>query len=101
MNTTRRDIAVLSIAGSDPTGGAGLQADLKVFAALGVHGMAIPAALTAQDSGDVAAVWPVPAARVAAQLERLADDFEIRAIKLGLLGSAGTMRWLGRWLRGR
>ena len=79
---------VLSIAGSDPGGGAGIQGDLKTMLALGVHGCAVPVALTAQGTRGVDAVLPVPAAFVTRQLDVLLDDVEVHAVKVGMLGSA-------------
>lgn len=76
---------VLSIAGSDPSSGAGLQVDLKVFHALGAYGMAIPAALTVQNSGGVAAVEPVSASMLSKQIEALLSDIKPDAIKTGML----------------
>lgn len=83
---------VLTIAGSDPSGGAGLQGDLKTLAALGVWGCAVPTALTVQHTRAVQAVWPVPAACVAAQLDALFDDVAIHAVKVGMLGDAAVAR---------
>ena len=79
---------VLTIAGSDPSGGAGIQGDLKTFAACGVYGCAVLTALTAQSTRGVAAVMPIPAEFVVRQLETLLDDVEIRAVKIGMLGDA-------------
>ena len=79
---------VLSIAGSDPSGGAGVQADLKTFAALGCHGMAVITALTAQNTRTVSGVHLPPAAFVAEQIATLAADIDVAAIKIGMLGSA-------------
>jgi hydroxymethylpyrimidine kinase/phosphomethylpyrimidine kinase len=76
---------VLSIAGSDPSGGAGIQADLKTFRALGAYGMAIPAAMTAQNSKGVAQAYAVPAAAIARQLDVLLADIRPDAIKTGML----------------
>jgi hydroxymethylpyrimidine/phosphomethylpyrimidine kinase len=78
-------IKVLSIAGSDPSSGAGIQADLKTFQSLGVFGMAIPAALTAQNSRGVAAVEAVSAAFLSKQLEMLLTDVRPGAVKTGML----------------
>ncbi len=78
---------VLSIAGSDPSGGAGIQADLKTFAALGCHGMAVVSALTAQNTQGVSAVHLPPAAFVAEQIAMILVDIDVRAIKIGMLGS--------------
>jgi hydroxymethylpyrimidine/phosphomethylpyrimidine kinase len=78
---------VLSIAGSDPSGGAGIQADLKTFAALGCHGMAALTALTAQHTRGVSAVHMPPADFVAEQIAMIFADIEVAAIKIGMLGS--------------
>ena len=79
---------VLSIAGSDPGGGAGIQADLKTFAALGCHGMAVLNALTAQNTQRVSHVFLPPPDFVAAQIDTLFDDIRVDAVKIGMLGSA-------------
>lgn len=79
---------VLSIAGSDPSGGAGVQADLKTFAALGTYGMAVVTALTAQNTRGVVGDHHLPPAFVAQQLEVLFDDVRVDAIKIGMLASA-------------
>ena len=78
-------IKVLSIAGSDPSGGAGIQADLKTFQALGAYGMAVPAALTAQNSRGVAGTYPVPPRTFTEQLDFLLFDVRPDAIKTGML----------------
>ena len=79
----------LSVAGSDPSGGAGIQADLKTFAALGVHGMAALAGLTVQNTQGVRAASPVDPGFVVAQVEAVLDDIEVHATKLGMLTNAG------------
>ena len=78
---------VLSIAGSDPGGGAGIQADLKTFGALGCFGMAAITALTAQNTQGVTGIFTVPPEFVTAQIETLFADIRIDAIKIGMLGS--------------
>lgn len=78
---------VLSIAGSDPSGGAGVQADLKTFSALGCYGMAAITALTAQNTRGVTGVHTPPAAFVAAQIEAVFADVRVDAVKIGMLGS--------------
>jgi hydroxymethylpyrimidine kinase/phosphomethylpyrimidine kinase len=78
-------IKVLSIAGSDPSSGAGIQADLKTFQALGAFGMAVPAALTAQNSRGVSGVEPVPSRMLSKQLDALLSDIKPDAIKTGML----------------
>jgi hydroxymethylpyrimidine/phosphomethylpyrimidine kinase len=79
--------SVLTIAGSDAGGGAGIQADLKTFAAHGVHGLTAITAVTAQNTRAVTAVHAIPVRIVHAQLEALFDDFDVRAIKIGMLGT--------------
>ena len=83
----RRPVSALSIAGSDSGGGAGIQADLKTFAAHGVHGLTAVTAVTAQNTRAVTAVHPVPVRVVHAQIEAVFDDFDIRAVKIGMLGT--------------
>ena len=78
---------VLSIAGSDPSGGAGVQADLKTFAALGCHGMAVLTALTAQNTRGVRAVHVPPAEFLAAQIDAIFEDIDVAAVKIGMLGA--------------
>jgi hydroxymethylpyrimidine/phosphomethylpyrimidine kinase len=89
----RRPIpAVLSIAGSDSGGGAGIQADLKAFARCGVHGMTAIAALTAQNTVAVTGVHQVPGEFIVAQVRAVAEDIGVDAVKIGMLGSAETVR---------
>ncbi|WP_172328273.1 bifunctional hydroxymethylpyrimidine kinase/phosphomethylpyrimidine kinase [Mangrovicoccus sp. HB161399] len=79
---------VLSIAGSDPSGGAGIQADLKAFAARGCYGMAALTALTAQNTRGVAGVHLVPADFVAAQIAAVFADVRVDAVKIGMIATA-------------
>lgn len=88
---SRRPPAVLSIAGSDSGGGAGIQADLKTFAAHRVHGLTAVTAITAQNTRAVSAVHPLPAAILRAQIDAVFDDFDIRALKIGMLGTRATV----------
>lgn len=83
---------VLSIAGSDPSGGAGIQADLKTFSALGAYGMAAITALTAQNTQGVAGVYELPAEFVAKQIETVFEDIEVNAVKIGMAGSPETIK---------
>ncbi len=83
----KRPIA-LTIAGSDSGAGAGVQADLKTFAALGVYGANVVTALTAQNTKGVRAIHYPPPEIVAAQIEAVLEDFAVAAIKIGMLGSA-------------
>jgi hydroxymethylpyrimidine kinase/phosphomethylpyrimidine kinase/thiamine-phosphate diphosphorylase len=89
---------VWSISGSDSGGGAGLQADLKAFAAFGVHGCTAVAAITAQNSVAVARAEAVNADLLDAQLAALAHDMPPQAIKTGLLGSVENVRVVCRWV---
>ena len=87
----RRVPAVLSIAGSDSGGGAGIQADLKAFAACGVHGMTAITALTAQNTVGVTGVHPVPPAFIVEQVRAVQDDLGVEAVKIGMLGTAAIV----------
>ncbi|MGI8626103.1 MAG: bifunctional hydroxymethylpyrimidine kinase/phosphomethylpyrimidine kinase [Geodermatophilaceae bacterium] len=82
----------LTIAGSDSSGGAGVQADLKAFAAFGVYGASAITALTAQNTRGVRAVHPVPADFVVAQVDAVLDDLTVAAVKTGMLATAGIVR---------
>lgn len=81
----------LTIAGSDSSGGAGVQADLKTFSALGVYGASVITAVTAQNTRAVTAVWAVPADLVRAQLDAVLDDLAVAAVKLGMLHDAAII----------
>lgn len=86
--TPPRAPCILTIAGSDSGGGAGIQADLKTFAAHGLHGLSAIAALTAQHTRGVTAVHVPPASFLRAQIDACFDDFHIGAVKLGMLSNA-------------
>jgi hydroxymethylpyrimidine/phosphomethylpyrimidine kinase len=90
---------VLSIAGSDSGGGAGIQADLKAFARCGVHGMSAITAITAQNTVGVLAVHPVPPEIVLAQVRAVTGDIGVDAVKVGMLGTAAVARAVARALR--
>ena len=90
---------VLTIAGSDPSGGAGIQADLRTFAALGVVGVSAITALTVQNTLGVQAVYPVPADVLTAQLEAIFSDTKVQAVKIGMLGGADQVRAVAAALR--
>jgi hydroxymethylpyrimidine/phosphomethylpyrimidine kinase len=83
--------AVLSIAGSDSGGGAGIQADLKAFARVGVHGMTAVTAITAQNTVGVTAVEAVSPRIIVAQVRAVAEDIGVDAVKIGMLGTAETV----------
>ncbi len=102
MSSRRTPPRLLTIAGSDSGGGAGIQADLKTFAALGVYGASAITALTAQNTLGVRAVLETPPDFVAAQIDAVFEDIGVDAVKIGMLGSApvaravaGRLRW---WL---
>ncbi len=90
---------VLSIAGSDPSGGAGIQADLKTFAALGCYGMAVLTALTAQNTRGVAAVHVPPAEFLAAQIDAIFADVDVAAVKIGMLANGEIAALVAERLR--
>jgi hydroxymethylpyrimidine/phosphomethylpyrimidine kinase len=89
----------LTIAGSDSSGGAGIQADLKTFTALGVYGASVVTALTAQNTRGVQGVEAVPAGFVAAQLDSVLSDLAVDAVKTGMLADAGIVETVARVLR--
>jgi hydroxymethylpyrimidine/phosphomethylpyrimidine kinase len=94
----------LTIAGSDSGGGAGIQADLKTFSALGVYGASVITALTAQNTRGVTAIHDVPAAFVSAQIDAVFSDLDVGAVKIGMVSqcavieaiAAGLERWQQR-----
>ena len=96
----------LTIAGSDSGGGAGIQADLKTFSALGVYGMSAITALTAQNTRGVTGVFAVDPGFIAAQIDAVFDDIRVDAVKLGMLGGPAVIRtvaerlrhWRPRWI---
>ncbi|MFE9851304.1 bifunctional hydroxymethylpyrimidine kinase/phosphomethylpyrimidine kinase [Streptomyces sp. NPDC005576] len=91
---------VLTVAGSDSGGGAGIQADLKTMLALGVHGMSVLTAVTAQNSLGVQGAWELPADAVRAQYRSVVDDIGIQAVKTGMLSSAALVGTVAELLAG-
>jgi hydroxymethylpyrimidine/phosphomethylpyrimidine kinase len=91
---------VLTVAGSDSGGGAGIQADLKTMLALGVHGMSVITAVTAQNSVGVQGYWELPAEAVRAQYRSVADDIGVAAVKTGMLASAALVETVAGLLAG-
>ncbi|MER2135869.1 MAG: bifunctional hydroxymethylpyrimidine kinase/phosphomethylpyrimidine kinase [Arthrobacter sp.] len=89
---------ILSIAGTDPTGGAGIQADLKSIAANGGYGMAVTTALVAQNTHGVRSVHTPPPEFLREQLDAVSDDVVLDAVKIGMLGSIGVARTVYAWL---
>lgn len=89
---------MLTVAGSDPSGGAGIQADLKTVAAHGGYGMAAITALTAQNTQGVRAVHVPPADFLRVQLDALFDDVRVDAVKIGMLGTAEVVDVVAEWL---
>jgi hydroxymethylpyrimidine/phosphomethylpyrimidine kinase len=96
MSPSRVPPSVLTIAGSDPSGGAGIQADLATFAAHRVHGFSVLTAVIAQNSAAVERVAPVAPAMVRAQIECVVEEAMPRAVKIGALGSAAVVRAVAR-----
>lgn len=90
---------VLSIAGTDPTGGAGMQADLKAIAALDGYGMGVVTALVAQNTHGVRSVHVPDTAFLREQLDAVSDDVVVDAVKVGMLGTADVVRTVTDWLR--
>lgn len=90
---------VLTIAGSDPTGGAGIQADLRTLNALGLDGVSVIAAVTAQDASGVRGVFPVAPEAFSLQLQAILEDYEVEAVKTGMLLTAGNVRIAARFLK--
>ena len=93
-----RPPVALSIAGSDPCGGAGIQADLKTFSALGAYGMCVLTALTAQNTQGVRGIHLVPEDFVILQLDTLVADVRLDAIKIGMLATEGIVEAVGEFL---
>jgi hydroxymethylpyrimidine/phosphomethylpyrimidine kinase len=89
----------LTIAGSDPSGGAGIQADLKTFSAFGVYGASVITALTAQNTVGVTGAMTVPAPFIAEQFNAVASDLAIDAVKTGMLGDSATVHIVADLLR--
>jgi hydroxymethylpyrimidine/phosphomethylpyrimidine kinase len=82
---------LLTIAGSDSGGGAGIQADLKAFARCGAHGMSAITAITAQNTVAVTDVYPLPREAIVAQVRAVAEDIGVDAVKIGMLGTSETI----------
>ncbi|MFJ7065148.1 bifunctional hydroxymethylpyrimidine kinase/phosphomethylpyrimidine kinase [Streptomyces sp. NPDC101115] len=97
---TSRPPLVLTVAGSDSGGGAGIQADLKTMLALGVHGMSVITAVTAQNSLGVQGAWELPEEAVRAQYRAVVDDIGVQAVKTGMLASAVLVETVAGLLAG-
>jgi hydroxymethylpyrimidine/phosphomethylpyrimidine kinase len=98
MTDSARPPCVLSIAGSDSGGGAGIQADVKAFARCGVHGMTALTAITAQSTTAVTAVEPIGPDTIVAQVEAVAADIGVDGVKIGMLGSVPAVEAVERAL---
>jgi hydroxymethylpyrimidine/phosphomethylpyrimidine kinase len=90
---------VLTIAGSDSGGGAGIQADIKSMSANGVFAMSVVTAVTAQNTEEVTDVFELPTSIVAAQIDAVFDDFDVAAVKTGMLSSAAIVETVARMLK--
>ncbi len=97
MPNTRKQ--VLTIAGSDSGGGAGIQADIKAMSANGVFAMSVITAITAQNTEEVTDVFELPSAIIAAQIDAVFDDFDVAAVKTGMLGSAAIVETVASILK--
>ncbi|MGQ9587547.1 MAG: bifunctional hydroxymethylpyrimidine kinase/phosphomethylpyrimidine kinase, partial [Thermoplasmata archaeon] len=89
----------LTIAGSDSVGGAGLQADLKAFEAVGVHGCSVVTCVTSQNTRRVSSIFAIPPSEVASQLESILEDVKIDAVKTGMLYSAEIVKTVSSLLK--
>ncbi len=90
---------VLTIAGSDSGGGAGIQADLKAMSANGVYAMSVITSITAQNTEEVTEVFDLPTSIIAAQLDAIFDDFDVAAVKTGMLSTADTIHTVVKLLK--
>jgi len=90
---------VLAVAGSDPSGGAGIQADLKTATTLGTYGAAAITSLTAQNTTGVSGIYPIPADFVARQYRSVVTDLDVRALKIGMLGTSDVVAALAESMR--
>ena len=97
MSTTLKQ--VLTIAGSDSGGGAGIQADIKAMSANGVFAMSVITAITAQNTEEVTEVFELPTSIIAAQIDAVFDDFEVAAVKTGMLSSTAIVETVARMLK--
>jgi hydroxymethylpyrimidine/phosphomethylpyrimidine kinase len=97
MSTTQIK-QVLTIAGSDSGGGAGIQADIKAMSANGVFAMSVVTAVTAQNTEEVTDVFELPASIIAAQMDAVFDDFDVAAVKTGMLSSTEIVRVVAKML---
>ena len=89
----------VTIAGSDSGGGAGIQADLKTFAALGVYGASVIVALTAQNTQGVTGIYDVPADFIKAQMDAVFSDLAVDAVKIGMLSQVATIKAVAEGLK--
>jgi hydroxymethylpyrimidine/phosphomethylpyrimidine kinase len=90
---------VLTIAGSDSGGGAGIQADIKAMSASGVFAMSVITAITAQNTEEVTEVFDLPCSIIAAQIDAVFDDFDVAAVKTGMLSSASIVETVAKMLK--
>jgi hydroxymethylpyrimidine/phosphomethylpyrimidine kinase len=98
MGSSETPPRLLSIAGSDSGGGAGIQADLKAFARCGAHGMTAITAVTVQNTTEVSGVYPLPPEAIVEQVRAVAEDIGVDAVKIGMLGTTATIEAVERAL---
>ena len=99
LKSKKRYYKLLTIAGSDSSGGAGIQADLKTFSALGCYGMSVITALTAQNTVGVRGIYPIPPSFVEKQMEAVFTDIDVDAVKIGMLYSAELIESVASMLK--
>src|SRR5678816_4941395 len=97
MTTTLKQ--VVTVPGSDAGGGAGIQADIKAMSANGVFAMSVITAITAQNTEEVTEVFEVPTSVIAAQIDAVFDDFDVAAVKTGMLSSIGIVETVAKMLK--
>src|SRR4030067_1135499 len=90
----------LTVAGSDSVGGAGLQADLKAFEAVGGHGCSVVTCVTSQNTRGVSSIFPIPPTQVASQLRSVLEDVRLDAVKTGMLYSPEIVKTVSALLKG-
>ena len=99
IQPSKKHITALTIAGSDSSGGAGIQADLKTFSSIGVYGMSVVTALTAQNTREVKSIYDISVQFVGEQLDSIFEDMEVNAVKIGMLHCAALIEVVAEKLK--